>query len=147
MGEWIDRDQEHLRLIEIGFYVMSGTIAFISLFALLYMGIGIIFVMASLPRGGPNDIPPAFLGGIFIGIGAVFLVFGLGFAWLTFYAARGVKIRQRRILALVMAGLFCLQIPWGTVFGVLAIIVLNRPSVAALFDQPPPMQMGPPALH
>jgi hypothetical protein len=148
MGELIDRDQEHLRLIEYGFYVMAGTIAFFSLFALIYVGLGTLFLTVPFPKTGPNDFPAGLIGGILIGIGLAVLIFGFGFAGLMFYAARGLKERKRRILCLVLAGLCCLQIPWGTVLGVLAINVLNRESVIRLFVQlSPPVSMAPPALH
>jgi hypothetical protein len=146
MGELIDRDQEHLRLVEIGFYVEAGLIAFVSLFALIYVGLGMVFISAFPKTGTPaNDVPVAVMGWIFMGIGGVLFVLGGGFAFLLFYAARGLRVRQHRILCLILAGLCCLQIPWGTVFGVLAIIVLNRESVIPLFDQP--ARPGPPALH
>ena len=148
MGELIDRDQEHLRLVEIGFYVQAGLIGFVSLFALIYVGLGMLLMSGVFPKTGTpaNDVPVSVIGWIFIGIGGVLFVLGLGFALLLFYAARGLKVRRRRILCLILAGFCCLQIPWGTVFGVLAIIVLNRESVIPLFE-PPPVRMGPPALH
>jgi hypothetical protein len=42
---------------------------------------------------------------------------------------------------MVMAGLCCLQVPWGTAIGICAINVLNRPSVMAMFESkgPPPL--------
>ena len=147
MGQLIDRDQEHLRLVEIGFYVQAGLIGFVSLFALIYVGIGMLLLAGGFPKTGTNsDVPIALIGWIFMGIGGVLFVLGLGFALLLFYAARGLKVRQRRILCLILAGFCCLQIPWGTVFGVLAIIVLNRESVIPLFEQRP-VRTGPPALN
>jgi hypothetical protein len=40
MAEMVDRDQEHLRLLKLGYYILAGMTCFFSLFALLYAGIG-----------------------------------------------------------------------------------------------------------
>jgi hypothetical protein len=47
----------------------------------------------------------------------------------------GIFLRQRRhrIFSFVIAGLDCLQIPFGTALGVFAIIVLSRDSVRQLY--------------
>jgi hypothetical protein len=140
MGELIDRDQEHLRLIEIAFYIQAGLIGFVAMFASIYIFLGMIVLSLNLPKTGPNDPPVQLIGGVLITIGVIFFALGIGFAGLLLYAGRGIRARKRRILAMVLAGFCCLQMPWGTVFGVLSIIVLNRPSVSPLFE-------GPPALH
>lgn len=48
----------------------------------------------------------------------------------------GVFIRKRkhRIFSMVIAGLNCLQIPFGTALGVFTLIVLARPSVRSAYD-------------
>jgi len=135
MGELIDRDQEHLRLLHIAFYIMAGLSAFISLFSLVYMAMGGIFLAGALSAMGnaANQIPPQ-LGWIFIGIGAFFLFFGLTITVLLFLAGKSLQRRHHRTFCMVMAGLCCLQIPWGTAIGICAINVLNRPSVRMLFE-------------
>ena len=48
--------------------------------------------------------------------------------------------RQLDLLAIfhyVVAGIECIFMPFGTVLGVLTLLVLMRPSVKALFDEPP----------
>jgi hypothetical protein len=142
MGELVDRDVEHLRLLHIAFYVMSGLAAFMSLFALIYIAIGgvvVAGVISQIPNT-PNSVAPI-VGWIVFGIGICFLFAGFTLTFLTFLAGRSLQERRRRTFCLIMAGLCCLQIPWGTVVGVCAINVLNRPSVRMLFDAP-----GPPPL-
>jgi len=48
----------------------------------------------------------------------------------------GVFIRKRkhRIFSMVIAGLNCLQIPFGTALGVFTLVVLARPSVKSAYD-------------
>ena len=135
MGELIDRDVEHLRLLHIGFYIMAAMSGFISLFSLVYMALGGIFVAGALSSMGnvANQIPPQ-LGWIFVGIGACFLFFGLAITVLLFLAGKSLERRHHRTFCMVMAGFCCLQIPWGTAMGICAINVLNRPTVKMLFE-------------
>lgn len=144
MGELIDRDLEHLRLLHIGFYIMAGLSGFFSLFALIYIGLGGVFVAGVFNQlgnsNGANALPAAF-GWIFVGMGVFFLVVGLTIALLLFLTGKNLQQRTHRTFCLVMAGFCCLQIPWGTALGICAINVLNRPSVRAMFDRtgPPPL--------
>lgn len=140
MGELVDRDVEHLRLLHIAFYTMAGMSAFFSLFTMMYMAIGGVIVSGILSgiASTTNNIPPQIgqLGWIFGVIGFFLLAIGVGITVLLFLAGKNLQQRRHRVFCLVMAGLCCLQIPWGTVIGICAINVLNRPSVIALFDGP-----------
>src|SRR5271157_1075744 len=49
MGELVDRDQEHLFLLKLGHYILSGATAFISLFALFYVGLGAVLTPVVFP--------------------------------------------------------------------------------------------------
>jgi hypothetical protein len=42
------------------------------------------------------------------------------------------------VFCLVVAGVSCLFMPFGTILGVLSLIVLNRPSVKLLFSAQEP---------
>ena len=50
-------------------------------------------------------------------------------------AAAGLRNRTRYVLVLVMSGMACLSVPLGTGLGIWTIIVLQRPSVKALFNR------------
>ena len=84
-------------------------------------------------RHAANEPPPEFLGWLFAGIGTFITLFAWTVAGLTLYSGRCLKRRQKRTLSLVTAGLNCLQIPLGTALGIFTFIVLNRPSVQALY--------------
>lgn len=53
-----------------------------------------------------------------------------------------IKRRKHRTAVLVISGLSCLSIPFGTVVGVFSFLVLFRPSVSALFDAPKEIPEG-----
>ena len=146
-------DEEHLRLLRIGYFVFGGTALFIVPFGLLYMGMGVFFssFLGGLPQRGTQGPPPEFVGFLFAGIGG-FVVFAAGgFATLAFLTARALRLRRSRTLCLITAALSCLNIPFGTVLGVFTFSVLGRPTVQALFDAPtglpaPPAPRFPPPV-
>lgn len=145
MGELVDRDQEHLRLLKIGYYILAGIGAFTALFALFFIGIGMLFASGAIPAKEGSGDDPRLAGLIFLGMGFAFLVLCLAGTWLVYYAGRSLGERRRWTFCMVVAVLCCLQFPWGTVIGVFTIIVLNRPSVKASFQppKPPPPDLSP----
>jgi hypothetical protein len=138
MGELVDRDQEHLRLLMWAYYIWAGTIGVFSLFAVFYIAMGAMFASGAFPQPSNSPGDPRVFGLFFAAIGSVFLVLGLTFAFLTFFAGRSIRDRRRRVFCQIMGGLNCLQVPFGTVMGVCTIMVLNRPEVKLLFENPGP---------
>jgi hypothetical protein len=120
-------DSEHLRLLSIGFYIQSG----ISLLAGLYCTIYIFLGMMGGSIGRPGE---QFPGAMFVGIGVIGLIVGLAMAALNLMAGRGLVQRKNSMLIQILAGLSCLNVPYGTLVGVLTLMTLNRPTVKALFE-------------
>lgn len=144
MPEEIDRqsiiDDEHLRLLSIGYMVSAAIGAFFALFGALYMVIGVImtFALAHVPASGKaGEPPPAFIGWIFAGMGLVFFLLGGSIAFARFWAGRCVKRRKSRTYCMVIAAIGCLEFPYGTALGVLSFMVLGRPSVVKQFEVKP----------
>jgi len=138
MGTLIDQDSEHLRLLAIFYYINAGIVAFFSFFALIYVGLGALMLLNPGALGAGGDAPPAFLGYLFATLGSVLLLLGLLFAACLFLAGRFLLQRRHRVFCLVIAGINCLAVPYGTALGVFTFIVLMRPSAQALFSAPPP---------
>ncbi len=146
MGELVDRDEEHLRLLKWAFYILAGMSAFFSLFSLIYIGMGGIFASGVIPvdQGPPDVARTAGLVFLFVGIGL--LTLGLSGTFLTYLVGRSLGERRRRVFCIVVAGLWCLSLPFGTAIGVATILVLNRPTVKALFEGGAPLSSVPPSL-
>lgn len=128
------RDEEHLRLLSIFYFISAGLSGFIALLPLLYAAIGLILVSSppSMQHGVYNP-PPAAIGWILFAFGAGFSIMFLVMAILKLLAGLSLRKRRHRVFCLVVAGLTCLGIPYGTVLGIFSFIVLGRASVSALF--------------
>ena len=132
----MDQDREHLRLLAVFHYIVSGLAALFSFFPLLYTIVGGVFIFAArhgTPKPG-EELPPEFLGWIFAVLGSVLFLIGLSMAICILIAGRSLALRKRYSFALVMACIECLFIPFGTILGVFTIVVLSRESVRGLFS-------------
>lgn len=103
---------------------------------LVHITIGVLALLAPSSGNAPPELARA--GGVlFVTVGSVGLLFGWTLAALLIVA--GAKLRRRRshTFCLVIAGISCLFMPFGTVLGIFTIIVLSRPEVRATFAPAP----------
>jgi hypothetical protein len=131
----MNQDREHLRLLAIFHYVVAGLAALFSFFPLLYTTVGAIFIFAArhgTPKPG-EELPPEFLGWIFVVLGLLLFFLGIAMAVCILIAGRCLSRRKHYTFVLIMACIECLFIPFGTILGVFTIIALSRESVKELF--------------
>jgi hypothetical protein len=81
-----------------------------------------------------EELPPEFLGWIFVVLGFLLFLLGIAMAICILIAGRSLSSHKHYTFALVMACIECLFIPFGTILGVFAIVVLSRQSVRGLFS-------------
>lgn len=92
---------------------------------------------------GPDRPPPDWFGWLFFLMGLAFFIFGQAVSIAVILSGRYLKQRRRYWFSFVVACIACTFMPFGTVLGVLTLIVLCRPSVKTLYGmvvQPPPLQ-------
>jgi hypothetical protein len=134
-----NRDGEQLKLLEIFHYVMAGLATF---------GIGFIFVHYTImsvafshPWPQQRGQQPPFDPAEFFRAFRWFYVFmgAWGVASLVANIVSGVCIRARkyRFFSMVVAGLNCINFPFGTGLGVCTLIVLTRATMPARYHEPP----------
>jgi multisubunit Na+/H+ antiporter MnhB subunit len=146
-------DEDHLNLLSI-FHLVWGLLAVVGLLGLwLHYSIfstvvekfpGEVFHLpAPPPEANPNAPAPRnvmvfpkelftkSLTGVYIFSGAV-LAAGM---LLNLLGWRSLKARRHRIFTLILSGLNCLCVPFGTVLGIFTFIVLLRPTVRDLYEQ------------
>lgn len=134
-------DEEHLKLLSIGYLVSAGMTAFFSLFALIYVFMGLMIALIGIAAdtsSKTDNAPPVAVGLILGAIGlAIFMVI-MAIAVLKFRAGRCIQRRRSRSYCMVVAAISCLAIPYGTLLGVFTFVVLGRDSVKALFKESGP---------
>jgi hypothetical protein len=137
----VNQDAEHLRLLSVFHYVVAGIGAVFSCFPVFHLGFGLAMLFApgvfeNSQHGQHND--PQVLrivGGVLTAFAATFILVGWAISFCVFLAGRYLAWRRRYVFCLVMAGILCMMMPFGTVLGVFTIIVLMRPSVKAMFER------------
>jgi len=90
MGELVDRDQENLRQLTLGYYIMAAYIAFFSLMGLLYVGFGAVIMSGLLPQAPDSQDGLRGMGIVFASIGTIFVLTGVFFAFLNYRTGRNI---------------------------------------------------------
>jgi hypothetical protein len=134
----MNQDEEHLRLLSIFHYVCAGLAAFFACIPIIHLILGLVLTFSPESFGPGKDAPPRLFGLFFAAFAAVMILLGWAFAACLAYAGRCLGQRKNYTFCLVMAGVACVFMPFGTVLGVFSIIVLARPSVKTLFTTPLP---------
>ena len=129
----MNQDSEHLKLLAIFHYVVAGLMALFACIPFIHFFMGLALATGTFPDTDPEAQPI----GIFIMVFAgLFILAGWALAVLIAYAGRSLQARRRYTYCLVMAGVECIFMPFGTVLGVFTIIVLMRDSVKEMFGRP-----------
>jgi ABC-type branched-subunit amino acid transport system permease subunit len=113
MGALVDRDEEHLKLLKISYYVLAGMSGLFSLFPLLWVGFAGILMSGAIPAPSNSNGDPAQMALVFLSFGIAATILGLTLPILTFRVARNFGDRRHRTFCMVIAGLCCVQVPWA----------------------------------
>ena len=133
-------DRQHLQLLCIFHFVLAGLAVLGMAFLFVhYMMFSTFFMNPQIWQNAQHGQPgPPFNPQDFF---KVFIWFYIFFGVVLLLAAAGntlsglyLRKHKNRTLSIVIAGLDCLQVPFGTVLGVFTIIVLLRPSVIELYE-------------
>jgi hypothetical protein len=129
-------DQEHLRILSIVHYVLGGLHVALSCVLIFHFVLGLVMALAPHAFGhGPGQAPPTYIGLLMSAFAGCFMLLGWLFGGLTIYSGVCIHKRKHRTFSLVMAGINCLSVPFGTALGVFTIIVLTRESVRSQYAQ------------
>ena len=133
------KDAEHLRLLAIFHYVLAGlAVLGIGFLCVHFLFMKLVLTNPEFTRGMQNARPMPFQPAQFFSIFQWFYLFmGLLLvlaAAFNVLSAVYLGRRRHRTFSLVVAGLDCLQIPFGTALGICAILVLSRDSVRQLYE-------------
>ncbi len=124
-------DERYLNLLHIFHYVVAALAGVFACFPLIHVAFGVMMLAGVLADGG--NAPPRILAWFFVIFPALFILVGLTFAVLVAVAGRFLGRRTHYTYCLVMGGVVCIFVPFGTVLGVFTILVLTRPAVKEMF--------------
>jgi hypothetical protein len=132
------RDNEHLRLLSIFHFVIGG-LALLMLPLLVMHFLFFITVVANANAWPQGHAPPAprDIVGPMIAMYCVVALMAFTLAGINILSVWFLRRKTHRVFSLVVAGLDCLQMPYGTVLGVFTILVLTRPSVQSMYETSP----------
>jgi len=108
--------------------------ALFSCMPLMHVVMGIAMITGRFFGEETSAPPPVFMGWMFLIMGACFVLGGWICSVCIMVAGRKLKQRRNRTYCLVVAGVECMFMPFGTVLGVFTLIHLSKDSVKALFD-------------
>ncbi len=154
--------RERLRILSIVAYVRGGITAAFSCFFLIYVVFLLSFSFipdsawnnpprpASSPALGWNNgvtsptpatvpqsnPPPKIFFRIMAAVMGGLVLVGWTIGGLTAYSGRCIQQRRNKVLVYVMAAFNCLFLPYGTLYGVFAIITLSSPAAKLEFPKP-----------
>jgi hypothetical protein len=128
----MNEDFKHLKLLATFHYVVAGLTGLFSLFPVIHLVIGIGMITGTIQ----SDDGSAQAGGwFFVVLATIFILAGLLFSACLAVAGRFLSQKRHYTYCLVMAGLACLFMPFGTVLGVFTIVILLKESVKEAFRQ------------
>lgn len=125
------RDASDLRLVSILMYVHAGLQGLVLLLLAAFLVFGIHH--ESLKNHAGQAARDTAAGQAIIVVLAALIAISLAVLVLKCVAARYLTKRRGHTLCMVAAVITCLDVPIGTGIGVYALVVLQRPSVKALF--------------
>lgn len=132
------QDLEHLKLLSVFHYVLAGITALMFCFPLIHVALGIMMATGAIDGSGRDSggAPPRAFGIVFAIFGCAVVAAGWTLAGFMVAAGRCLARRRRHLFCVIVAGVSCMLMPFGTVLGVFTLVVLLRPQVKALFDAP-----------
>ena len=130
----ISSDENNLNLLSTFHYVAAALVGLMPCLTVFHLGFGIAILTGQFPDKNP---PPPALGWIFVAVPLFFMTIGWSVAALMVTAGRRLRQRRSHTFCMVIAGISCIFMPWGTALGVFTIIVLSKPTVKALFGVGP----------
>lgn len=129
-------NDDYIRVLSIFHYIVAGIAALFSLFPVIHLAVGIALASGAI-QDPKAPFPIAFAGWFLIILASVFILCGLLFSFCLFLAGRYLQQRRKYMFCLVMAGIACMFMPFGTVLGVFTLILLLKDDVKAEFQATP----------
>jgi hypothetical protein len=126
---------KHLELLGMFHYIIGGIAALFASTPLMHVFMGLAMLSGKFSEGSNGSGPPLIVGWMFVIMGAIFVVLGWSMAVCIILAGKKLKQHKNQMFCMVVAGIECVFIPFGTILGVLTLITLSKDSVKEIFAE------------
>lgn len=130
------KDAAQLNVLSIFHNLVAALWVVVALFPIVYLGTGMDIVEGRF-AGAAAELSKTFGWSVILWSTAT-IVLSLAMAVLTFMAGWRLAQRRARSFCITVAAVNCFFFPFGTILGILTIIVLKRPSIGETFRTRPP---------
>ncbi|OGB62284.1 MAG: hypothetical protein A2Y94_00025, partial [Caldithrix sp. RBG_13_44_9] len=132
-------DEEHLRLLSLFHFIKGGITAAFSLLGLLYfLFLGFIMKMGNRFNMSSDtyneELPLQVMSYIFMIGGVIVLLFLLS-GILQLVSGYYLKQKEYRLFSFIIGIIEILEVPYGTILGLMTLIVLSRDSVKRKYEK------------
>ncbi len=127
------RDSEHLNILSIANIVLACIWGFAVIFPGIYALMGLVGMAVGAGLGGGEGTGIMVVSGMFSLVFGIFAIVGAAVVTVVAMSAHRLHHRRHYDFCFFVAILQCIMVPLGTVVGVFTLIVLNRPTVKAIF--------------
>lgn len=128
-------DLKNLELLGMFHYIVGGITALISCMPFLHVFMGLSMLSGKFFEESNGSGPPPIMGWMFVVMGGFFIVLGWSMAVCIILAGKKLKQHKNRMYCMVVAGIECVFMPFGTVLGVFTLVALNKDSVKEIFAE------------
>lgn len=132
-----EQELKHLDLLSTFHYVLGAITGLFACFPILHIIMGITFIIG-LDGAEIGDkegaIAAHLMGWIFVIMGSILVLAGWLVATLMVVTGINLKKRKRYTFCMVTSAIECTFMPFGTVLGILTIVMLSKPHIKALFS-------------
>jgi hypothetical protein len=129
-----NEDEKYVDLLSLFHYVLGIITALFSCMPFIHVFIGLAMISGKMFADTSSSSPPDAFGWIFVIMGSVFILIGWTIAICMLIAGRKLKMRKSRMFCMIVAGVECMFMPFGTVLGVFTLVGLNKESIKDMFE-------------
>lgn len=132
----MNKNEDYLRLLSVFHYVVGGMVILFACFPIIHLSIGLLMIFKpAFMEIKPNEAPFTMMMGIIFTLFAlVFILGGWALGGCMIATGKYLSRKTRYTFCMVVAGIECIFMPFGTVLGVLTLILILKEDVKALFE-------------
>lgn len=131
------QDERVLDLLGVFHYVVGGLMILGASIFLIHLAMGVAILTGEFDGG---EAPPQFMGIMFVVLPSMVILAGWTLAGFIIAAGNRLRSRRKHGFCLVMAGIECIFMPFGTILGIFTLVTLMKEEVRLIFEGGTPAQ-------